>query len=431
MSKPKKSKAPRQSSPKKARPSRIVTPNRVTFRVNATYTRSDMSGVIQHAKNSGSGGISIPDSNPLTVNPNWKVKVLQRVDASSPRSMRKLIYAQGHYTASSAGVFKSNGVDVRWSGQGYNQPYIDPTTYFSLADDVSLRDLALKRLKSKLANRTNQINLLIPVAELRDLHSLIHAVALSGIDLVNALIAIKKSKGASVFQFASHAWLNWSFAIAPTLSEIQAVCASIDTFMTAQGSKFTDYGVAKKSWFTSARPSVTCCFGMTDSADMQIMNSLSYRYTCGYHPKVKSANDYGVGAHFGLEFGAMIPAVWELTPFSWLLDYFATMGDYLEDTFVSDSVNTIYVNLGKKYTATGRINFSSVGLKSVGCVSASCGSTPGEFEFVAFDRTLYSQLPSRQLRFKSADEVAKGAVNKLLNLASILIGSKGRHFKTL
>lgn len=49
---------------------------------------------------------------------------------------------------------------------------------------------------------------------------------------------------------------------------------------------------------------------------------------------------------------------------------------------------------------------------------------PPKIDWFYTSRTLLSQLPSRQLRFKSVDEIGKNAINKVLNLASILVGGK-------
>jgi hypothetical protein len=261
------------------------------------------------------------------------------------------------------------------------------------------------------------------------MRGLLRALALSATDMIRALIVIKKSKGASAFQYASHAWLTWSFAVKPTVLEIQEVAQSIETFMAEQNAKFTDYGASKKQWITRAKQSSNTAYGTDAEWSAQLLHTLSYRYTCGYHPKVRSANDYGYGAHYGLEFGAMVPALWELTPFSWLWDYFGTMGDYLEDVFVSDSVNTIYVNLGRKYSVSGSI---ALDIRANELTTEMYKRVkPGAFDFMQFDRSILSQLPTRQLRFKTTDEIGKSAVNKLLNLSSVLVGSRGKYFKPL
>lgn len=392
------------------------------------YTRTDY-GRFVHVNQKGVTVTAIPQLRVTNNNKDWRVKIHNEVDAGSAYLTREIYLRPPSYYVTNAGVPDSMGKH-RFYGYGQYRPYVDPTSLLDAnVQDAALRDLALKRLKQKLSNRSNQVNLLIPTVELREMRGTLRALALSATDLIRALIEIKRSKGASAFQFASHAWLNWSFAIQPTLNDIQEISQSIDSFLNAKGEKFTDYGASKKSWMTSRRDVTPCNFGTTGSQFYQLQHNLSYRYTCGYHPKVRSANNYGYGAHFGLEFGAMIPAFWELTPFSWLMDYFGTMGDYLEDVFVSDSVNTIYVNLGRKYEVSGQIflNYVSTPITT----QLSVDGRPGAFKMTQFDRSILSQLPTRSLRLKSVDEIGKSAVNKLLNLSSILVGSSRKHFKTL
>ena len=156
---------------------------------------------------------------------------------------------------------------------------------------------------------------------------------------------------------------------------------------------------------------------------MRLQHRLSYRYTAGYKLPFRSSNDYSVGKRYGLEIGALVPTLWELTAFSWLFDYFTTMGDYLEDTFITDLAQPIYVVLTKKYTCSGRYDV----LPAVG---SWVKSSYIEGEQSTFDWTFVKRsssgisVPNRQLRFKTADEIGKNAVNKVLNLSSILVGGK-------
>lgn len=401
---------------------------RLPYSVFAEYVRKDMPGTQTHLKESGVIPLGLPRVETLTKVPDYKVKILRGQDASSSYFRRNVhVKPMGYFTQNFGTVDYARS--IRFDGFARCRPFVDPTKFVSSTDDVALRDLALKRLKAKLAGRSNQVNLLIPAVELREMRSMITNIAVSGADLVRALIAIKKSKGASAWKFASHAWLNWSFGIAPTLSEIQSISQSIDSFMKDSEGKYTDYGAARKQWVSSHGGSLSGAFKTTDSWKSQALHTLSYRYICGFRTKVRSANDYGIGSHFGLEFGAVIPAVWELTPFSWLWDYFSTMGDYLEDTFVSDSTSSIYVNLNKRYTCKGQIHPDVRGTSGVDGLSVI--KTPGTYDIMEFTRTPLSQLPSRSLRFKTSDEIGKNAVNKVLNLASILAGGIGRGYKTL
>lgn len=401
---------------------------RLPYSVLAEYVREDMPGTQTHLKESGVIPLSLPRVGTLTKVPDYKVKILRGRDASSSYFRRDVqVKPMGYFTQNFGTVDYAR--KIRFDGTARCRHFVDPTKFISSADDDALKDLALKRLKAKLAGRSNQVNLLIPAVELREMRSMITNIAVSGADLVRALISIKKSKGASAWKFASHAWLNWSFGIAPTLSEIQSISQSIDSFLKDSEGKYTDYGAARKQWVSSHGGSLSGAYKTTDSWKSQALHTLSYRYVCGFRTKVRSANDYGIGSHFGLEFGAVIPAVWELTPFSWLFDYFSTMGDYLEDTFVTDSTSSIYVNLNKRYTCKGQIHPDVRGTAGVDGLSVI--KTPGTYDILEFTRTPLSQLPSRSLRLKTSDEIGKNAVNKVLNLASILAGGIGRGYKTL
>lgn len=397
------------------------------------YTRSDLSGVFVQPNTRGVVECCVRYGSTFVNNKDWKVKVARDVDASAPfekveytRYRQARMFFQGFGYLSTGGIGRYNSVanlcdyyDPSWHLLSMSQPYYQ--------DDVALRDLALKRLKSKLQSRSNQYNVLVPAAELGELRGLLRNLTFSAVDLVRALIEIKRSRGRSALQYASHAWLSWSFAIAPTLADIKNACAAVESFMAHDDGKFTDYGASKKFWGSSDKSAGSAVFGLY-SAELvaQYFHERSYRYVAGYRPKVRSANDYGVGKHFGLEFGAMVPTMWELTPFSWLFDYFTTMGDYLEDAFVSDAVNTIYVNCTHRFHTSALIDYKTISSPTL--LGAQYSFKQGKFEFSYKKRSVLSSLPMRSLRFKSVDEVGKGGVNKLLNLASILVGS-GKYFK--
>jgi len=288
-------------------------------------------------------------------------------------------------------------------------------------------------LKKKLSSRSNQMNVLIPAVELHELRDTIRFLAFSATDLVYALLEIKKSKGKSAYKYAADAWLQYSFAIKPTLPDFKQIRESIDAFLKSSGdSKYTDYGAAKK--VDRILNSRTFSFGLpsaNQNANLLINRSLSYRFTCGYNVPMRGGNNYGADIQFGIEPGALIPALWELTSFSWLVDYFTTVGAFLDDTFVTDPVNTIYVNETKRIICDGHYALNlptTAGGKLYNAYTSGEGSS---FRISYTKRSVLASLPTRSLRFKSADEISANAINKLLNLGSILAGgsslSKGLH----
>lgn len=359
----------------------------------------------------------------ISKDPDWKVRAAKRLDASGSYykrvinfkpSVTKVSFVHNAY-ADSRKV--SEDSRVVWGFDPLNTSIIpDPT-------DLALRDLALARLKQKLAGRSNQMNLIIPLVEIRELRQLVVALTFFTTDLVHALIRIKRTKGKSAAQFASHAWLNWSFAVAPTLSEIGQLQDSIaDYLQKSGGDVFTDYGAARKEWKSSLTQSTGICTANA-STRWELQHKLSYRFVSGYTTPLRSANNYNANIDFGLELGALVPALWELTAFSWLVDYFGTVGAYLEDTFVTDSTTSIYCNCTSKYSVIARalpVLTNLVNRQYANSVS----SNGSEIELYVTQRAVFPNLPRRSLRFKTSDEIGKNAINKLLNLGSILVGGK-------
>lgn len=382
-------------------------------------------------KFSGNGGSQAGSPGPCRLeehrhlgnNPDWRVQVLKSENATTLYTRRIIDFKPRSTLVTTQELIPGNSEKV--SSVSRIRFANDPSDFvLENEEDTALRDLALKRLKQKLSSRSNQMNLLVPAAEIRELRGSIRAIAYAGIDVLKALIEIKKTKGKSAFQYASHAWLQFSFAISPTVGEVSDICGSIDDYLNdASGGRYTDYGAARKEWNTSAQTSVISAYGGNSPVKMQMRHKLSYRYTAGYKLPFRSSNDYSVGKRYGLEPGALVPTLWELTPFSWLYDYFTTMGDYLEDTFITDLAQPIYVVLTKKYTCHGAYNV----LPAVG---SWVKSSYIEGEQSSFDWTFVKRsssgltVPQRQLRFKTSDEISKNAVNKLLNLSSILVGGK-------
>lgn len=357
----------------------------------------------------------------ITTNPNYKVKIAKHQDASTPytkkgTTMIKMSPATGSFWDPYAGGSSGGATwqDLTWPA-GFGVPLTD----------TALSDQALTRLKRKLASNTSQINLMVPVVELKDLRGLIRSTAASATTLVKTLADIKRTKGASAAKYASDVWLNWSFGISPTIAEANAVAASVVTYLTDSGNRTVVLtGTSRKNWVSSHKDVIAGSLtglSVQLASTLQIEHTLTYKYTAGFTIPTKSGNNYGLDSHFGLEFGAMIPAIWELTPFSWLVDYFGTMGSFLTDRFVSPSGDTYYVVRSELYTQKlrGDLHYISTGST---ILKQTVGSQ--EMDYLSYVRTPFGQLPHVSLQFKSIDSVGENAVNKLLNLSAILAKSK-------
>lgn len=348
-------------------------------------------------------------------NDSWRTLVEKRLDASTSYYRRSITHVPSTVTVTSSWRNLCATYDSVWSGVYAGEPI------FSAGIDADLEQIALKRLKSKLSSVSGKMNTMAPIAELKDLGKLTRFLVGSASNAVKALIDIKRSKGRSAFKFASEAWLNWSFAISPTLSEISDVMDAIDSFMLDFDSEVERYtGSAKKEWHQATTSELATSKGGNSTVVASTIHSLSYRFVAGISCRMRAANDYGAfSSHFGLSVPQLVPTLWELTAFSWLADYFGTIGDVLGDTFEVDQFSVIYGAKTRKYetNTTWFIGPS----KSIYPGISSVSGTPTTQRYFVIERLPFTAVPPLVLRFKSSDEVARNGITKLLNLAAILV----------
>lgn len=284
----------------------------------------------------------------------------------------------------------------------------------------SSSDVALdagNRIKRKLRDFTGQSNQLTNLAELRELPKTIKGVASSATKLVTTVLDSKR-RGKNLRQFASEAWLNWSFGISPTLNAIDDAVSSINKF-SQENRTVKEFGVSQKDWISSTTNVSTGSYHSNILAKGSYKHLLSCKITCGHRYNFTTGNDYNLGKHLGFDISSVVPTVWELIPYSWLVDYFTTAGSFLEDQFSADFGKSVYICQNILLRVTGRISYEPRPLFSYTSVDLF-RSRNLEFEYFEFTRTPLLSLPRAPLRIKTSNEVASHAVNKLLNLASIL-----------
>jgi hypothetical protein len=292
-----------------------------------------------------------------------------------------------------------------------------PTSF--VTTDPTVSDQALTRFKRKLASHSGAYNGLLPLAELRDLRSTISQAANLTETLLKTLLDIKRTRGASAFRYAADAWLGYNFGIAPTIADAQQAAKAVSEFLLRQDHTVRLSSGASRTWITgrkSAGNSGTVGASVSNHAYEE--NTISYRYTGGFNFTLRSSNDYSAIDHFGLKLPSLIPTAWALVPFSWVFDYFGTVGAYLDDVFIATPGNLQYLNVTRKFQSIGKVRVWHV--PDAG-VSITQREDTGTQEYTEFERTPLTALPHRILRLKTADEVGLYGINKILNLASILI----------
>jgi hypothetical protein len=357
-----------------------------------------------------------------TSNPDWRVKIAKKQDASSAYYRTKIdcfvkpIYATGE----ELGVVdhrKAYTYNARWTGP-------IPTSFPST--DAFTEDVALSILKRKISEHEDHFNSLLPLAELHELRTTFRNSVELATDFLDTVIRVKRKYKDVRYatKYLSKAWLTFGFGIAPVIKDVSDLAKSISEYLLRTDHTAVLEGHFTKQWSSGSSVLPADNPGSMAGTDLKVhstlVHKLTYMYKGGFNFALSSAVDYGAMRHFGLRLENLTPTAWELIPFSWLMDYFATVGDCLEDTFIGTPVHVLYLNKTRSYKVQGQnrmevVHRSPPGIRSLVSNPGSCLWSYSEFE-----RTVLGTLPHRVCRFRTIDEIGSYSLRKLLNLAAIL-----------
>jgi len=345
----------------------------------------------------------------FTSNPGWRQTVAAGADAGSTYYRNFFRYKPAHYS-----VRSENSLNLSYGVGSYD----GSVTNLEKAWEP-LIERATASVKRKLDGNIGKAQLAAPVAESREIHRLVRQINTLGTDTLKALLAIKKTRGKSAFKQFGNIWLGFGFGVNPLIKDVESAARSILDYTIRQDRQVRITGTAVQDYHSAATTlspqqiAWGCSMGFKDS----FTHTQGVRIVAGMDLKLRSAASYSVADHLGLKVG-MIPSVaWELTPFSWVVDYFVTVGPWLDDMFYTLPGETTYISMTQKYQ-NEIINFPYA--RPSGGYTAHLSPTPGRGRYISFYRTKLTSLPSRAIRIKSADQVAQFGLTKLLNLGSVL-----------
>lgn len=348
--------------------------------------------------------------------PGWKLNVAKGLDASNSYSR----------TGGSSNPSTWSGSGYFWSfGVYYTTRFYGSTLYgkdVQDGDDTVLQDVALSRLKRTINSSVGSAQLAAPLAESREIHRLVRQINGFTMDMLRALLELKRSRGKSIAKEAGKIWLFFGFGVNPLIDDVAKAANAILDYQNRSDISRRFSASAKKRWLSSGDSGIwgTLVQGTEYKGHYESRHELSYRYVAGVSLKLRTAATYSVADHLGLTISDLPSVAWELTPYSWVVDYFTTVGPWLDDVFYTLPGATIFVNRNKRYR--NEVVHYPLFRNTTGQSTWSVKN--GQTRYFLFKRDVLSSIPVRQLRVKSFDEVAKNGLNKVLNLASVLIGRR-------
>lgn len=295
-------------------------------------------------------------------------------------------------------------------------------------NDTETRNRALASLKRQLSSRIASAKSMAPIAECKELGRLVEQAAWFTSRFVQSVAEAKLRKsGKPLKKFLADSWLGLNFGLLPMINDIDQIGKAIAAHIQSQDKSFRIQGSATSDSKLSYTPShsLTPPFGGKFVLTGESYAVLSYRFIGAFSAKLSASNDYSLMRRLGLGLGDIPAAAWELTGYSWLIDYFTNIGEYLQDTFyvppgtvsylvedrklVVSAVHTLKVDLIRDWT----------GSNPNGLVLQQADMAISRFSATNFKRTPLIELPHAGLVWKSNQTKAKYAVSKLLNLLAV------------
>jgi hypothetical protein len=279
---------------------------------------------------------------------NFRALIANGEDATSPYSWSKK-EVTSHSPATGTTKEPSNGPTNSWSHGGFVRFMTEPNNTSLFA---SLENAALIKLYDKMSADFKAFTAL---GELRETISMIKGRALglrSLVDKHRIRSAIARAKARSLKEWvgtASDLWLEYSFGWKPFISDIQGLLTVIDEASQPlpKSASATYRDTIKRAVVELNTSFPTSGSQVLQTTYQQRVVEFGINWTVGY--KFLAASSAGIDSNnvvrLGISPQELVATGWELLPWSFLLDYFGTIGGFLNATVVASMTD---INWGSK-----------------------------------------------------------------------------------
>lgn len=278
----------------------------------------------------------------LNSDPLYKSKIASGANATLPytSSIRTSVYKGGITT----GVGINPAVSACKAYNTYNgiNPFQPPEITNISTTNEAINSAAIGLLK-KINKHQEMVSGLTIVGELRETVKMLRQPA-TALRLKTGLfckdLRVKRSQVENWKQndwkkLVADSWLEFTFGVKPLMNDIQGIADALVEFRDENIVPLRFTTTAKRS-SQSARSS-----GIIGNAVMSYNIITSDETTVKWIAGIKDKALYDKPAYerlqalAGLDINHVVPAAWELVPFSFLVDYFTNIGDVISGAFVS------------------------------------------------------------------------------------------------
>lgn len=283
-----------------------------------------------------------------------------------------------------------------------NAPNFDSTQM----DPVTANSLALSDAYKKIRSEQVSMSGMVFLGEIREAVNMIRHPArslFSGVSgYVNRCRGIGrgfKKPSRKLNKVLSDLWLEYSFGWKPLVNDIDdGLKAYADVLGRNGRSRVRGKGISESE--TTSNGFYQLDFGLTSypwfwmNRTEQVRKSAGVIYTVGLGSVRNGPTpSSGWGARFGLTAREFIPTIWELIPYSFLIDYFTNIGDVLSAA-CTDTSNVVWVSKSVRqsvhYSRVSSPNLKACQSSMSPSIFISCsasGASTCEVEVIQFTRS--------------------------------------------
>lgn len=230
---------------------------------------------------------------------------------------------------------------------------------------------------------------------------------------------------------ASQAYLTLVFGIMPTIDDMKGVYNTLsklkrDTHtrrISASANDVNEAGIVLLNTTGASEltyivaGSRTTSVKYTAGVKFSLVSNVEYE---NFAIKPKSLDQ--LANVFHTKVSDIFPMLWEIMPWSWVLDYVANIGDVITDNFQSNSDTITYITKSINVSDSVLIHLQSVKELFPGIRSDIFSSKPGRITQGTYTRSDGGDtLPVRSLSWRSSEEMNKHWESKIANLVAVVV----------
>jgi hypothetical protein len=330
-------------------------------------------------------------------------------------------------------------------GNGF--PYCQnlvPTSHEAL--DLSEVDSeALTLLYKKIRNESSHMNGLQFFGELREALHMIRRPAESiwkGLEKYNTLLS-KRKKGIrrklplarklNIWKdIVAGTWLEVSFGWKPFVKDTQDIAETIARY-TLPDSHRTRVRAYKEGLLGSSASGFVTAYGSSTvlkaAVDFRTKTTGGVQYICGLRTDGNGpVNSLDRLRNLsGLTLENFVPTIWELLPYSFLVDYFVNVGDILNSAFTSTTGVTWKMKTNRLVTERTVVQDPAADASLSPWVTIGAGGKPSTSRIV---KSTIERIPiAGNLGIPDAVFTLPGKTTKYLNISALIAGARPIRFR--